>query len=104
MLGPICFGKLIDGICIQWEHSCTGGGACHLYDNDSFRFKLIGFQTLFRFLGFVFVTVGLVVAKVTGKFENSDAAKADGDTTLTLSLMNGGKGDNQNKEKTNGLV
>ena len=45
-----------------------------------------------------------MVAKVTGKFDNSDAAKADGDTTLTLSLMNGGKGDNQNKEKKNGLV
>ena len=102
MLGPICFGKLIDGICIQWENNCSGGGACRLYDNDSFRFKLIGYQAIFRFLGLVFATIALIVAKVTKKFENDNVTKAEAD--MKLSLMNGGKGDNKNKEKTVGPV
>ena len=89
MLGPICFGKLIDGICIQWENNCSGGGACRLYDNDSFRLKFLGYQTIFRFLGLAFATIALIVAKVTKRFEKPGDATTDGE--MTLSRMNGGK-------------
>nr|KAG5702569.1 hypothetical protein BaRGS_003729 [Batillaria attramentaria] len=73
MLAPIVFGKLIDDICIQWENgedSCTGRGACRLYDNDVFRWKLIGYQALFRFVGLVFTFSSLVIAVVTKKFDS----------------------------------
>ncbi|KAK7106612.1 solute carrier organic anion transporter family member 2A1-like isoform X1 [Littorina saxatilis] len=92
MLGPICFGKLIDGICIQWEHGCTGSGSCRLYDNENFRWKLLGYQTAFRFMGFVCVVIALIIAKVTNKFDKvKDVPK---DLELEVSLINGQKGDN----------
>ncbi|KAL8618456.1 hypothetical protein ACOMHN_049873 [Nucella lapillus] len=69
MLGPICFGKLIDGTCIQWEDSCTGGGACLLYDNDDFRWKLIGYQTIFRVGALFFIVLAYIFARVTGIYE-----------------------------------
>nr|KAG5702567.1 hypothetical protein BaRGS_003727 [Batillaria attramentaria] len=75
MLGPIVFGNLIDGFCIQWESSedsCTGRGACRLYDNDIFRWKLIGYQTLCRLLGLVLIASALVIAIVTKKFDTAD--------------------------------
>ncbi|XP_076437485.1 solute carrier organic anion transporter family member 2A1-like [Babylonia areolata] len=73
ILGPVIFGKLIDGICIQWEQrSCTGGGACQLYDNDSFRLKLLGYQLIFRALSFVFAILAFISAKVTKKFDKKD--------------------------------
>lgn len=70
MLGPICFGKLIDDICIQWDkdRTCAGSGFCRLYDNNNFRFKLIGYQTAFRVLGLVFVVIALIVAEVNKVF------------------------------------
>ena len=75
MLGPICFGKLIDGICIQWENSCIEGAeACHLYDNDMLLLKLYGYQASFRLLGLVFIIVALVSAIRSGRFRDSDGA------------------------------
>ena len=75
MLGPICFGKLIDGICIQWENSCIGrAGACRLYDNDMLRLKLYGYQASFRLLGLVFIIVALVSAIRSGRFRDNGGA------------------------------
>ena len=96
-LGPICFGKLIDGICIQWENSCSGSGACRLYDNDIFRLKLLGYTALFEFLGLVFITLALIVAKVTKKFEKMETK---GKNLVTVSLLNRAKGDKLEERTT----
>ncbi|KAL8573006.1 hypothetical protein ACOMHN_010436 [Nucella lapillus] len=107
MLGPIIFGKLIDGICIQWEHeSCgtTGRGACRLYDNDTFRMKLWGYQTIFRVLAMALMAVAYLSARITRKFDDNDDKKLSGDnddggaetkmmttitTTTTMTTMTG---------------
>ena len=39
MAGPIIFGMIIDTACVVWNTSCSGKGACSLYDNDVFRVK-----------------------------------------------------------------
>lgn len=39
MIGPIVYGIIIDTACVVWSSSCSGKGACSLYDNDTFRFK-----------------------------------------------------------------
>ena len=73
MLGPICFGKLIDDICIQWEKSdCSGTGSCRLYDNDNFRLKLYGYQTAFKGAGLIFIILAFIMAKVTKIFDVKD--------------------------------
>ncbi|PVD27050.1 hypothetical protein C0Q70_12200 [Pomacea canaliculata] len=73
MLGPILFGKIVDGICIQWENSCFGRGACRLYDNDMFRLRMLGYQIGFRFLGLLLSISALVYAIVTKKFQKQEA-------------------------------
>ncbi|KAL8608607.1 hypothetical protein ACOMHN_002837 [Nucella lapillus] len=66
MLGPIYFGKLIDGLCLQWEGGCgAGGGACLLYDNDQLRLQMMGFMTLFRGVAAVMIAVAFLWAKRT---------------------------------------
>ncbi|XP_076471762.1 solute carrier organic anion transporter family member 2A1-like [Babylonia areolata] len=85
LLGPICFGKLIDGICIQWEQSCTGGGACLLYDNADFRLKLYGYQVLFLAVSLVFILLALLSARVTRKFKENEEPLG-GDATMTAML------------------
>ena len=34
---PIVYGKLFDSLCLAWTHSCTGKGACSLYDVTGMR-------------------------------------------------------------------
>ena len=40
MAGPIIFGMIVDTACVVWSTSCSGKGACSLYDNDVFRVNL----------------------------------------------------------------
>lgn len=39
MAGPIVFGFIVDTACVVWSSSCSGKGACSLYDNDALRIK-----------------------------------------------------------------
>ena len=110
MLGPILFGKLIDGICIQWENSCVAGtGACRLYDNDSFRLKLFGYQASFRFLGLVFIIVSLVSAIRSGKFRDDakglgPGKKSDGENGEMELIVPSAKVNSGEEEKEEGDV
>lgn len=89
MLGPIIFGGVVDGICIQWDtNTCGGRGACRLYDNDILRFKMIGFQAGFRFLALLFMIVALVYAIMTKRFERTSET-----TNLTYEMTFTSAGD-----------
>ena len=77
MLGPICFGQLVDDICIHWEKmQCGETGSCQLYDNDKFRLKLYGYELLFKVIGLAFMLLSLVMAKVT-KVNHDDSLGGD---------------------------
>ena len=39
MAGPIVFGMIVDTACAVWSSSCSGKGACSLYDNDLLRVR-----------------------------------------------------------------
>ncbi|XP_076454928.1 solute carrier organic anion transporter family member 2A1-like [Babylonia areolata] len=83
MLGPICFGKLIDSVCIQWGDSCKGGGACRLYDNVKLRWTMYGYGALFQTAGFILIILTAITARITNKFQKNTMASAGGDTLLT---------------------
>jgi hypothetical protein len=90
MLGPIVFGSLIDNICIQWDKdvACTGSGACRIYDNDNFRWKLIGYQTLFRLFACLFIIAAFIIAKVNKVFDVKVNDKVEGVTALEMDAVN----------------
>ena len=46
MAGPIVFGSIVDTACVVWSTSCSGKGACSLYDNDSLRIKKHTFELI----------------------------------------------------------
>ncbi|KAL8573442.1 hypothetical protein ACOMHN_032457 [Nucella lapillus] len=98
MLGPIYFGKMIDGICIQWERSCTGGGACLLYDNDIFRLKLLGYQAIFQVLSLVLVILAYIFARVTKRFEVSNTGLPKGSATEMTAITSQTEDDGPTKE------
>ncbi|XP_025102615.1 solute carrier organic anion transporter family member 2A1-like isoform X2 [Pomacea canaliculata] len=74
MLGPVLYGKVVDDICIQWDNTCEGRGYCRLYDNSVFRWKLIGSQFCFRFIGCIIVFISLAFAVVRKTFEDKPKA------------------------------
>lgn len=48
--GPVAFGRLVDTACVIWSASCSGTGACALYDNDDFRVKKCTFELVPKLL------------------------------------------------------
>ncbi|WAR03470.1 SO2A1-like protein [Mya arenaria] len=42
--GPVVFGIVIDSACRIWSASCSGQGACALYDNIDIRVKMHSYQ------------------------------------------------------------
>ena len=46
MAGPIIFGMVVDTACVIWSSSCSGKGACSLYNNDDFRVKKHMFELI----------------------------------------------------------
>ncbi|RUS88015.1 hypothetical protein EGW08_004181 [Elysia chlorotica] len=67
LLGPIIFGRVIDGICTVWDVTQTGNrGRCLLYDNDVFRLKLHGFSSAGLLGCTSFLLIGYVYARCTG--------------------------------------
>ena len=47
---PLIFGYIADSACLIWETTCNKTGACHVYDNEAFRYRFhaaaIGFFAL----------------------------------------------------------
>ncbi|PVD27049.1 hypothetical protein C0Q70_12199 [Pomacea canaliculata] len=98
MLGPVLYGKLVDDLCIMWDNACEGRGFCRLYDNSDFRWKLLGSQSFFRSVGFIFVVIGLVVAVVCKTFEKPPEAADKEDLEMEMEIS---ASPLQNSEKTN---
>ncbi|KAK6167390.1 hypothetical protein SNE40_021429 [Patella caerulea] len=60
--GPVVYGKIIDTTCLIWSDTCTGKGACSMYDIDDLRVK---YHTLFigaRSVATLFYVVALIIA------------------------------------------
>lgn len=99
LLGPILFGKIVDGICIQWENSCRGKGACRLYDNDIFRLRMLGFQTGFRFIGLILLILAIVSAIVTKKFHKQEAKAPEMAMEVTVDFLKSERDEREDEEK-----
>lgn len=63
MPGPLIAGKVVDTTCLIWEKTCSGRGACALYDIFDFRVKLHGFSLLFRFIAMCCTITALIIVR-----------------------------------------
>ncbi len=59
--GPVVFGSLIDSTCLVWQTSCGERGACALYDNHDFRYKLHAATAVFKCVAVFFYFVMFVI-------------------------------------------
>lgn len=56
-LAPVIFGFVIDTNCVIWNTSCTGQGACALYNVTNLRLRYYGL-----FIGVKTITVLVLIA------------------------------------------
>lgn len=61
--GPVVFGNVIDTACRLWSSSCSGQGACALYDNDDFRVKMNTLCIIPKIIAFFIYICVLFISK-----------------------------------------
>ncbi|KAH3883708.1 solute carrier organic anion transporter family member 2A1-like isoform X1 [Dreissena polymorpha] len=78
-LGPIVFGKLIDTACVIWSASCSGKGACALYDNIDIRIKMHSYQLVPKAIAILLQVFVFIKArkKTDWSLTHDDAEAAD---------------------------
>ena len=86
--GPVAFGKLVDTTCLLWSSSCSGGGACALYDNDNLRFRKHTFEIIPRIIALLFYIFVYFRARVKTDWTTDQARDAD-EVDVKQSMING---------------
>ncbi|XP_053376208.1 solute carrier organic anion transporter family member 2B1-like [Mercenaria mercenaria] len=84
--GPVVFGSIVDTACIIWSASCSGQGACALYDNVDLRIKKHTFEIVPKVITILLQL--LVFLKARRKMDWSvDKPEADEEMDAEKSMM-----------------
>ena len=59
--GPILYGALIDSTCLLWKTSCGSTGACVLYNNVAFRWRLHGITASLKIVAGCFYCICMLL-------------------------------------------
>lgn len=81
LAGPVVFGMIVDTTCTIWSASCSGNGACALYDNDDLRIK----KHTAEFVPKIFVIAIYVLVFLKARKKNdwtSDPVQNDADMSM----------------------
>ncbi|XP_059146311.1 solute carrier organic anion transporter family member 4C1-like, partial [Physella acuta] len=84
LLGPLVFGYVIDGICVQWDSSCGVRGRCLLYDHRLFQLKLHGYIVVPGAGCLLFMFIAFFYARATGCLEGEATPGTRDVTEMTL--------------------
>lgn len=60
---PMIYGGVFDSLCLVWKRTCSGNGACLLYDVQDMRYKLIAINVGLLVLGLMFTCLTFVFAR-----------------------------------------
>ena len=63
MAGPVVFGIVVDSACQIWSASCSGQGACALYDNNDLRIKYHSYQVISKVIAVLLQVLVLINAR-----------------------------------------
>ncbi|XP_046583949.1 solute carrier organic anion transporter family member 2A1-like [Haliotis rubra] len=91
--GPVLFGKLIDTTCRTWATSCSGSGACLLYDLRGFNLKYHTVFVVTRGSSVLLYIVALVIAKKKTRPFFLETPKVDSPEKEKFIVKNGVNGD-----------
>ena len=91
--GPVIFGMVIDTSCSVWSASCSGQGACALYDNDNFRMKTISLQVAAKVLAAFLQVIVFINARKKTDWEVDSHGNPDDNVEVNISML-----DNHNAE------
>ena len=70
---PIVFGLVVDSTCLVLQ-GCAGSrrGACLVYDNAAFRWKMHLFTVGVKFMALIMYTIGLFVSRNVSYYEEKE--------------------------------
>lgn len=88
---PFLFGAVIDSTCLFQQSSCTRKGACLLYDQDKFRFRLHTFAALIKFGAFCMYVVTWIILHRKEKSEKIAGDEMKKDQTIMDPMLQNGK-------------
>ena len=74
---PIFFGALIDKTCQLWQKTCSGGGACLFYNNNTMGRYLLAMAGIGKGLAFIFFFLSLSLYKPPPKKQNMPVVPAE---------------------------
>ncbi|XP_053382717.1 solute carrier organic anion transporter family member 2B1-like [Mercenaria mercenaria] len=60
---PIVYGGVFDSLCLLWKSTCSGKGACLLYDVTEMRYKLVGINVGLIVIGLLLTCVTCLFAR-----------------------------------------
>ncbi|CAH1793437.1 unnamed protein product [Owenia fusiformis] len=63
--GPIVYGIVIETTCLFYQPTCDGPGACLMYDNENYRFKLHGITAGTQVIALMFFLVSWIKLRTT---------------------------------------
>lgn len=86
--GPVIFGMVIDTACNIWSASCSGKGACALYDNDNFRVRMVTLGLVTRILATALQIFVFFIARKKTDWTVDDAFHSTGDSEVAASMLN----------------
>ena len=78
---------VIDTSCSVWSASCSGQGACALYDNDDFRVKMISLQLGSKVLAVCLQFVVFIQARKKTDWEVRDYGHAHDNVDVNLAML-----------------
>ena len=93
-LAPICFGFIIDTTCLIWNTSCSGQGACALYNAKNMRLRYYGVFLASRIAALLFVIFAYRKARTKYNWSVEEHNHCPGDETNDVMLQR--KEDNDN--------
>ena len=74
---PIVYGLGIDGTCLLHDTSCSAEGACVVYHNNKFRFRLHGLTIILKGLATIMYCIGLVFSRKAIYSDSEQDTKRD---------------------------
>lgn len=87
--GPVIFGMIIDTSCSIWSASCSGQGACALYDNDDFRVKIVTVNLISKVLVAILHIIVFIKARRKTDWTKDDDQNEKENNESTVSMLNG---------------
>ena len=92
--GPILVGVMMDGACLQWQHTCTSEGsaegACWIYNNENLSWRMFGLGLIMKVAAVSLFSLALFFYRPADGTDEANEAVAAADAAGTAAERHSG--------------